>query len=276
MAWALAITRHHCHHLALLERQAADALQQQLEATESAAPAAGGREGAEDGDAISGVTSSRPHKADLSLTQYATLVWGLAVLDHPPALLLGLFGRLMRARDARGAARAAWRAAAAAVTAPTPASAAPAASVAVGSPVANASSKRSFSALCTIAWSVAAAGDVGQCSAALPPLLQELAGAAPAVLLSLQEQPPQQHGWAGGGRPPDGAQRRRLMQLHQFALAMAQEQRLQQRKQQKPVQPLEIPAALQQLLAAATTAWAAEGQRRHGRLHASSRSPRVS
>ncbi|PRW44947.1 squamosa promoter binding -like 5 [Chlorella sorokiniana] len=202
-SWALATMRHYTPHLPVLEEAAAAALEQRLGAAAKQPNGAAG--------------SSEQQGRAPSLSQLASLLWGLATLGHRPLCLLPLMP--------------------------------PALGCQPGPP--------SFTALCTIAWSLAVAG-----------CLQQPAAEAVAAALCA----------AAGSVPPAGPKNAALLQLHQFVLALqlaAQEeeeddssaaaaagQQAQHGSAAAALRRLQEHAGMQPLLAAAASAWAAEGGHR--------------
>lgn len=197
--------RHCTPHLQLLEEAGAAALQRQLEhlAAAGAAPAAepGGTSSSEAGSSSRQQAQARAP----SLSQLASLVWGMATLGHHPVRLLPLMPPALRCQDA----------------------------------------PPSFTAVCTIAWSLAVAG-----------CLQHPAADAVAAALAN----------AAEGLASAGAKKAALLQLHQFCLA------LQLSAEQAggvggdgagtALNLLRQHAGMQPLLAASATAWEAEGRYR--------------
>jgi len=198
--------RHCTPQLELLEEAAAAALQRQPPAAEArVAGQPGGELGSEQGG--SGQQGHAP-----SLSQLASLLWGLATLGHRPLRLLPLLPPVLERQ-------------------PGP---------------------LSFTALCTIAWSLAVAG-----------CLQQPAAEAVAAALCT----------AAGSLPPGGAKKAALPQLHQFVLALqadchassaaaVAEQQAEHGGAAAALHSMHQHTAMQLLLAAAASAWEAEGAHR--------------
>lgn len=201
--------RHCTPHLSLLEDAAVAALQQQLAGVQACAG-----EQANGAAGIGAGSANQPGRSP-SLSQLASLLWGLATLGHRPLRLLPLLPLALQCQP--------------------------------GPP--------SFTALCTIAWSLAVAG----C------LQQPATGAVAAALCS-----------AADSLAPAGAKKAALLQLHQFKVALqlaagqeeggissaAARQQAQHDGAPAALRLLAQHAAMQPLLAAAASAWQAEGSHR--------------
>lgn len=87
----------------MLEQQAADVLEQQLPTLQDAygasQPDISSSDGANNGTSSDGaISGSQQQPRPPSLSQLATVVWGLAVLGHSPLLLLPLLPAVLQAR----------------------------------------------------------------------------------------------------------------------------------------------------------------------------------
>ena len=211
VAWALATTRHQTEHLPLLEAQAAGLLQQQL-----ANAAATQLTSAGVGASASGSEPVPPP----GLSRFASLLWGLASLGHRPLLLLALLPALLACQPAPDSSGA------------------------------GSDRKRGFKTLCSLGWSLAAAGCAGHPAAA----------ALAAALVD-----------TAAGLPAGAAKSVQLLQLHQFVLALQQQAAREEQQGGQgedsaaaaataaaALQVLQREPAMQQLLSRAAEAWQAE------------------